>query len=124
MSVEAVVDPHEKMRARDVNKVARGEQAPTPAYEYGSTVSRAPSHPANNHVNKVVELKTSPNDVKFPFTNQTHHCYVCYLEYHKCIQVKGDNVPECENFAEYYRSLCPIERWNEQRANGTFPGPF
>ncbi|KAG6687700.1 hypothetical protein I3843_11G085700 [Carya illinoinensis] len=48
MSVDAVVDPHEKMRARDVNKVARGEQAPTPAHEYG-TVSRAPCHPGSNN---------------------------------------------------------------------------
>uniref|UniRef100_A0A0E0EEI2 Uncharacterized protein n=1 Tax=Oryza meridionalis TaxID=40149 RepID=A0A0E0EEI2_9ORYZ len=40
---------------------------------------------------------------------------------------KGEGAPECEKFAKYYRSLCPsewIERWNEQRENGTFPGRF
>ena len=37
----AQVDPHDKMRARDVNKVARGEQAPRPAHEFG-TVSPPP----------------------------------------------------------------------------------
>lgn len=35
------IDPHDKMRSRDVSKVARGEQAPRPAHEYG-TVSKPP----------------------------------------------------------------------------------
>ncbi|KAB2626043.1 cytochrome c oxidase subunit 6b-3-like [Pyrus ussuriensis x Pyrus communis] len=30
MSAASQVDPHDKMRARDVNRVARGEQAPRP----------------------------------------------------------------------------------------------
>ncbi|XP_044492752.1 putative cytochrome c oxidase subunit 6b-like [Mangifera indica] len=37
----AQVDPHDKMRSRDVNKVASGEQAPAPNHEYG-TVSPPP----------------------------------------------------------------------------------
>ncbi|CAK9309440.1 unnamed protein product [Citrullus colocynthis] len=37
----AQVDPHDKMRSRDLSKVARGEQAPRPAHEYG-TVSKPP----------------------------------------------------------------------------------
>ncbi|XP_024171713.1 putative cytochrome c oxidase subunit 6b-like [Rosa chinensis] len=36
------MDPHDKMRSRDVNKVARGEQAPRPAHEYGSIRSAPP----------------------------------------------------------------------------------
>lgn len=43
----AQVDPHDKMRARDVNKVARGEQAPRPAHEFG-TVSPPPP-PSSTH---------------------------------------------------------------------------
>lgn len=35
------IDPHDKMRSRDMSKVARGEQAPRPAHEYG-TVSKPP----------------------------------------------------------------------------------
>ncbi|KAI6707465.1 hypothetical protein NL676_010427 [Syzygium grande] len=35
------VDPHDKMRSRDVNKVAKGKQAPQPAHEPG-TVYRTP----------------------------------------------------------------------------------
>ena len=42
MSIASIVDPHDKMRARDVNKVAKGEQAPRPVHEYG-TVSPPPS---------------------------------------------------------------------------------
>ena len=63
MSTSSVVDPQDKMRARDVNKVARGEQAPRPAHEPG-TVSRAPppsqSHPSNNNNNR--EHKDSKDD--------------------------------------------------------------
>lgn len=38
---ENVLDLHDKMRARGVNKVARGQQAPRPALETGA-VSDAP----------------------------------------------------------------------------------
>jgi cytochrome c oxidase subunit 6b len=55
----ANVDPHNKMRARDVNRVARVEQAPRPAHEYG-TVSPSPSHPTNN--NNDTESKDTTKD--------------------------------------------------------------
>ncbi|CAA6658854.1 unnamed protein product [Spirodela intermedia] len=64
-------------------------------------------------------LETAPADFRFPTTNQTRHCFTRYIEYHRR--------PECDKFAKYYRSLCPsewVERWNEQRENGTFPGPL
>lgn len=96
-----------------------------------------------------MELKTAPNDIRFPCTNQTRHCYTRYLEYHtlvplspslahyyrllrtftivsiflgkslidfiwficfsRCIQEMGENALECGKFADYYRSLCPVE---------------
>ncbi|KAK8691922.1 hypothetical protein V6N13_075414 [Hibiscus sabdariffa] len=40
---------------------------------------------------------------------------------------KGEDAPECDKFAKYYRALCPgewIDRWNEQREKATFPGPL
>lgn len=37
----AIVDPHDKMRSRDVNKVVKGQQAPRPPHEPG-TVSAPP----------------------------------------------------------------------------------
>ncbi|KAG5225859.1 cytochrome oxidase [Salix suchowensis] len=76
---------------------------------------------------KEIELKTAPADYRFPTTNQTRHCFTRYIEFHRCVAAKGDEVSDCERFAKYYRSLCPsewVERWNEQRENGTFPGPL
>lgn len=74
-----------------------------------------------------IKLETAPADFRFPTTNQTRHCFTRYIEYHRCIAAKGDDAPECDKFAKYYRSLCPgewVDRWNEQRENGTFAGPL
>ncbi|GMH17832.1 hypothetical protein Nepgr_019673 [Nepenthes gracilis] len=71
-----------------------------------------------------IVLKTAPADFRFPTTNQTRHCFTRYIEFHRCIAAKGEESNECGKFARYYRSLCPgewVERWNEQRENGTFP---
>ena len=76
---------------------------------------------------KIEDIKTAPADFRFPTTNQSRHCFTRYIEYHKCVAAKGEDANECEKFKRYYRSLCPdewIERWNEQRENGTFPGPL
>ncbi|KAJ3673416.1 hypothetical protein LUZ60_006790 [Juncus effusus] len=74
-----------------------------------------------------IKIETAPADFRFPTTNQTRHCFTRYVEYHKCVAAKGEDASECDKFAKYYRSLCPsewVERWNEQRENGTFPGPL
>ncbi|KMZ74568.1 Cytochrome c oxidase, subunit Vib family protein [Zostera marina] len=74
-----------------------------------------------------IDIKTAPADFRFPTTNQTRHCFTRYIEFHKCLAAKGEESGECEKYASYYRSLCPIEwveRWNEQRENGNFPGPL
>ncbi|KAI3524258.1 hypothetical protein L1887_02911 [Cichorium endivia] len=74
-----------------------------------------------------IELKTAPGDYRFPTTNQSRHCFTRYIEFHRCVAAKGDGATECEKFAKYYRSLCPaewVDRWNEQRENGVFPGPL
>ncbi|KAK9930438.1 hypothetical protein M0R45_027475 [Rubus argutus] len=74
-----------------------------------------------------IKIETAPADFRFPTTNQTRHCFTRYVEYHRCIAAKGEEAPECDKFKKYYRSLCPgewVERWNEQREDGTFPGPL
>ncbi|KAM5575601.1 cytochrome c oxidase subunit 6b-1 [Rosa sericea] len=74
-----------------------------------------------------IKIETAPADFRFPTTNQTRHCFTRYVEYHRCIAAKGEEAPECDKFKKYYRSLCPgewVDRWNEQRENGTFPGPL
>ncbi|CAN0908309.1 Putative cytochrome c oxidase subunit 6b-like [Linum grandiflorum] len=101
----AQVDPHDKMRSRDVNKVARGEQAPRPAHEPGQ-ISQRPSQPS-------------------PDPRHYHHDDDRDQLIHK--EKDEDEVGECEKLAKYYRALCPsewIERWNEQREQGIFPGPI
>ncbi|KAI3508772.1 hypothetical protein L1887_23785 [Cichorium endivia] len=77
--------------------------------------------------NVEIKLETAPGDYRFPTTNQSRHCFTRYVEFHRCVAAKGDGAPECEKFAKFYRSLCPgewVDRWNEQRENGTFPGPL
>ncbi|KAJ1698601.1 hypothetical protein LUZ63_007113 [Rhynchospora breviuscula] len=76
---------------------------------------------------ETVEIKTAPADFRFPSQNQTKHCFTRYFEYHKCLKAKGEISNECEKYAKYYRSLCPLEwiqKWNEQRDQGIFAGPL
>ncbi|KAL3686038.1 hypothetical protein R1sor_004060 [Riccia sorocarpa] len=75
----------------------------------------------------VDDIKTAPMDYRFPTTNQAKHCYTRYNEYHKCIAEKGEDASECQKYARFYRSLCPgewIDKWNEQRENGTYAGRY
>ncbi|CAA3023018.1 cytochrome c oxidase subunit 6b-like [Olea europaea subsp. europaea] len=104
----AIVEPHDKMRSRDVNKVARGEQAPRPAHEPG-TVSRAPPPSSTDHPKiPKVEAETS--------NSQMRRCYDSYYEYHRCIIEKGKEAPECVKVAKYYKSMCPdwTGKWSIQ----------
>ncbi|KAH1221489.1 Cytochrome c oxidase subunit 6b-3 [Glycine max] len=55
-----------------------------------------------------IELKAAPADFHFPTTNHTRHCFTRYTEFHRCLATKGGNSGECERFAKYYRSLCPV----------------
>ncbi|KAI3670335.1 hypothetical protein L1987_87926 [Smallanthus sonchifolius] len=87
---------------------------PPPATTDENTVDETPE----------IKLETAPGDYRFPTTNQSRHCFTRYVEYHRCVAAKGEDASECDKFAKYYRSLCPgewIDRWNEQRENGTFP---
>ncbi|KAL2629234.1 hypothetical protein R1flu_013920 [Riccia fluitans] len=75
----------------------------------------------------VDDVKTAPMDYRFPTTNQAKHCFTRYNEFHKCIADKGEDASECQKYAKFYRSLCPgewIDKWNEQRENGTYVGRY
>ncbi|MQL96620.1 hypothetical protein Taro_029301 [Colocasia esculenta] len=61
-----------------------------------------------------IELKTAPADFRFPTANQTRHCFTRYVEFHKCLAAQGEESTECEKFARYYRSLCPLE-WRQNK---------
>ena len=72
-----------------------------------------------------IKVESTPFDVRFPGTNQARHCYARYNEYHKCAKQNGEDDEKCNVFQKAYRSICPgewVERWNEQRENGTWPG--
>ncbi|XP_066395312.1 cytochrome c oxidase subunit 6b-1-like [Miscanthus floridulus] len=136
-AAEVVPDKSAETPAADVTTVAVKETSETPEVKEPSEKPEAEDSSAAEESSEVAEeaadekpeikIETAPADFRFPTTNQTRHCFTRYTEYHRCVAAKGEGAPECEKFAKYYRSLCPsewIERWNEQRENGTFPGPL
>ena len=44
----AQMDPHDKMRSKDLSKVARGEQPPRPPHEFGTVSPPPPPSSTNN----------------------------------------------------------------------------
>ncbi|MED6141241.1 hypothetical protein PIB30_101310 [Stylosanthes scabra] len=113
------LDPHDKMRARDVNKVARGEQAPRPPHEFG-TVSPPPPPSSTDYIHANRSHKQGENGTDY----QTRHCYVKYVEYHRCIKQKGEKTPECHKIGKSLTASCPTElivEWDKERREGQFP---
>lgn len=75
----------------------------------------------------VDDIKTAAIDVRFPSTNQARTCYTRYNEYYKCKQLKGEDSEECGKFRAAAMSICPmdwVEKWEEQRAEGRWPGKY
>ncbi|KAJ1339169.1 hypothetical protein BSLG_006307 [Batrachochytrium salamandrivorans] len=77
-------------------------------------------------------IKTAGFDARFPNTNQYRtglddiltEVVAKLADYHKCVQVKGEEFQPCQEFKSIYRSLCPTkwtERWDEQREADVFP---
>uniref|UniRef100_A0A7N0UP27 Uncharacterized protein n=1 Tax=Kalanchoe fedtschenkoi TaxID=63787 RepID=A0A7N0UP27_KALFE len=125
---EVTEEPKAAEEAPEVTEVA-AEETNTTAEEINTTAEEENSGEQEEVAEETPEIKleTAPADFRFPTTNQTRHCFTRYIEYHRCVAAKGEGAPECDKFAKYYRSLCPgewIDRWNEQRENGTFPGPL
>ncbi|XP_078429679.1 uncharacterized protein LOC144701789 [Wolffia australiana] len=120
------VDPTENLGASDEASTEKIDETLV-AEESSEAIEEASEEETASEATPVVKIETAPADFRFPTTNQTRHCFTRYVEYHRCINAKGEGAPECDKFAKYYRSLCPsewVERWNEQRENGTFPGPL
>uniref|UniRef100_A0A0A9E3T3 Cytochrome c oxidase subunit 6b-1 n=1 Tax=Arundo donax TaxID=35708 RepID=A0A0A9E3T3_ARUDO len=139
VSTTAEAAPEKNAETPPVNETTAAveETSETPEVKESSEEPEAEDSPAAEESSEAAEeaadekpeikIETAPADFRFPTTNQTRHCFTRYIEYHRCVAAKGEGAPECEKFAKYYRSLCPsewIERWNEQRENGTFPGPL
>lgn len=74
---------------------------------------------------KFKKMHTAPFDARFPNQNQTRHCWQNYVDYHRCVKVKGEEYEPCLYFKRIYQSMCPgawVEKWDEQRDAGSFPG--
>ncbi len=66
-------------------------------------------------------------DPRFPNTNQAKNCFVNFVDYHRCIKLKGADYKECDYFKQASNSLCPnqwLEKYEEQLENGSFPVDF
>lgn len=73
---------------------------------------------------KPSDLITAPFDPRFPHQNQTKYCYQMFLDFHRCIKLRGKGYKACEYFERNSKELCPnswLEKWEDQIANGTFP---
>ncbi|ODV90092.1 hypothetical protein CANCADRAFT_23961, partial [Tortispora caseinolytica NRRL Y-17796] len=54
---------------------------------------------------------------RFPLINQSRHCWQSFVDYHRCINNRGEDFEPCKQFYYTYKSLCPdawTEKWNEQ----------
>uniref|UniRef100_A0AAY5JVM4 Cytochrome c oxidase subunit 6B1 n=2 Tax=Esox lucius TaxID=8010 RepID=A0AAY5JVM4_ESOLU len=83
---------------------------------------------AEDIATKLQNYRTAPFDARFPNQNQTRNCFYNYLDYHRCqksLDAKGVDTAPCDWYKRVYKSLCPmswIQKWDDQRAEGTFPG--
>nr|GMD78319.1 putative cytochrome C oxidase subunit 6B-like [Ipomoea batatas] len=75
MSAAAPLDPHDKMRGRDVNKVARGEQAPRPVHEPGTVSAPPPRSSTDSKLDAGKEASANA------IGERIGHCYIQFLEY-------------------------------------------
>ncbi|CAL5228218.1 g11307 [Coccomyxa viridis] len=74
-----------------------------------------------------INIRTSPYDPRFPGTNQARNCYTRYNEYYRCVAESGEEDDKCKFYQRSYRSICPgewVEKWNEQRDEGNWPGKY
>ncbi|WVQ81332.1 hypothetical protein IAT38_003455 [Cryptococcus sp. DSM 104549] len=83
---------------------------------------------------KTYVLQTAGFDARFPNQNQTKHCarnpanflhpqQQNFVDFHKCVNAKGEDFAPCQQFKKAYKSLCPNEwtgKWDEQIEAGTF----
>ncbi|EIE19535.1 cytochrome c oxidase subunit H [Coccomyxa subellipsoidea C-169] len=74
-----------------------------------------------------IVVRTAPYDPRFPSTNQARNCYTRYNEFYKCAAEAGEDDDKCKFYQRAYRSICPgewVERWNEARDAGNWPGKY
>ena len=63
-------------------------------------------------------------DARFPNSNQAKNCFVNFVDYQRCIKLKGADYKDCDYFKQVANSMCPnqwLEKFNEQIEAGSFP---
>lgn len=73
---------------------------------------------------KESDIKTIQPNSKFPFQNQTKFCMQSYVDYYRCINIKGEEFEPCKQFRDIFNTICPndwIQNWDDQRSTNTFP---
>ncbi|XP_033962706.1 cytochrome c oxidase subunit 6B1 isoform X1 [Pseudochaenichthys georgianus] len=82
---------------------------------------------------KLQNYRTAPFDARFPNSNQTRNCWSNYLvslliDFYRCqkaLDAKGVDTAPCDWYKRVFTSICPIswvQKWNDQREEGNFPG--
>lgn len=72
-----------------------------------------------------LDFETAAFDTRFPNQNQTRNCWQNYVDYYRCLKIKGENYSLCDYFKKTFSVMCPtewIESWDELRENGSFSG--
>lgn len=70
-----------------------------------------------------IRIATAKFDARFPNCNQTKNCWQNYVDFQKCIKVKGEDFEPCEFFKRNYRSLCPHAWVSSYGLNLSFSNP-
>ena len=63
-------------------------------------------------------------DPRFPNINQAKNCYVNFVDYQRCMKLKGSDYKDCEYFNQAAKSLCPnqwLEKYADQLESNSFP---
>ena len=68
--------------------------------------------------------RQAPYDPRYPNTNQVKYCWQNFVDFQRCIKVKGEDYVPCDYFKSIYNSVCPmnwLDKWTEQLDEGRFP---
>lgn len=63
-------------------------------------------------------------DPRFPNQNQAKNCFVNYVDYQRCIKLKGEDYKDCDYFKQVATAMCPnqwLEKFDEQIQEDAFP---
>ena len=69
-------------------------------------------------LNNLKEMNTST------LSSHSRNCWQNYVDYFRCVNLRGEDYAPCQFFNRSYHTLCPadwIEKWDDARERGAFP---